>query len=156
MNNEALPAAVLRSVCQVAAFRIAPADSNYFALLFEPKEDRIEPVMVVEIFEVGGRTPPNRHVVAHEFFYVLSGEGVALADGVSLPARRGDALMLRPGVEHVIENVGPGKLYTLTFMQPNEGFAELICAGAPVELDAEDQRILGGVASAPRKDRPGE
>ena len=54
-----------------------------------------------------------------------------------------DALLLRPGSEHVVENTGPGKLYTLTVMTPNEGFAELIRGGAPVELDAEDLRVLG-------------
>jgi hypothetical protein len=29
-------------------------------------------------------------------------------------------------------------------MTPNEGFSELIRGGDPVELDAEDIRILGG------------
>jgi hypothetical protein len=43
----------------------------------------------------------------------------------------------------VIENTGPGKLYTLTVMTPNEGFAELIRGGEPVELDDEDRRALG-------------
>ena len=37
-------------------------------------------------------------------------------------------------MEHVVENTGPGKLYCLTMMTPNEGFAELIRAGTPVEL----------------------
>ena len=54
----------------------------------------------------------------------------------------GTQLTLPPGAEHVIENTGPGKLYTLTIMCPNEGFAELIRAGAPVELDEEDRRVL--------------
>ena len=52
--------------------------------------------------------------------------------------------MLRPGSEHVIENTGSGKLYTLTFMVPNEGFAELIRAGQPVTLDDEDLMVLCG------------
>jgi hypothetical protein len=42
----------------------------------------------------------------------------------------------------VIENTGAGKLYTLTVMAPNEGFAELIRGGERVELDADDIRIL--------------
>jgi len=97
---------------------------------------------VIEIFEPGGKTPPNSHTAAHEFFYVLAGQGVATCDGVSRPIAKGDALMLRPGTLHVIANTGPGKLYTLTFMTPNEGFAELIRAGEPVALDAEDLAIL--------------
>lgn len=140
-----LGAAVKRSALAARAYRIAPHDSNYFVLLFEPVGDRIEPVIVVEIFTVGGRTPPNSHRAAHEFFYVLAGQGVALVGGEATPLSQGDALMLRPGAEHVIENTGSGKLYTLTMMQPNEGFAELILAGEPVELDMEDRRVLGGL-----------
>ncbi|MDL4915209.1 MAG: hypothetical protein QRY16_15925 [Enterobacterales bacterium endosymbiont of Blomia tropicalis] len=32
---------------------------------------------MVEIFKVGGATAPNEHAAAHEFFYVLYGEGIA-------------------------------------------------------------------------------
>lgn len=139
-----LPPAVLRSVAAVEARRISPADTNYFALLFDPESDCIAPVCVIEIFTVGGATPPNAHRHAHEFFYVLSGEGIARCGGLSYPISKGDALMLRPGAEHVIENTGLGKLYTLTFMVPNEGFAELIRAGQPVTLDDEDLTVLRG------------
>jgi len=66
---------------------------------------------------------------------------------VAQPIAKGDALMLRPGTEHVIENTGEAKLYTLTFMVPNEGFAELIHAGEPVVLDDEDRAILKGLAA---------
>ena len=125
------------------AFRISPKDTNYFVLLFDHAKDDIENVFVVEIFAKGGATPPNEHSRAHEFFYVLEGEGLARCEHKVMPIRRGDALLLRPGSEHVIENTGPGKLYTLTVMTPNEGFAELIRAGTPVELDAEDLRVLG-------------
>lgn len=136
--------AVLRSVDAVEARRISPTDTNYFALLFDPQADCIEPVCVVEIFTVGGATPPNAHARAHEYFYVLAGEGIARCGGMSHPIVKGDALMLRPGAEHVIENTGSGKLYTLTFMVPNEGFAELIRAGEPVALDDEDLTVLRG------------
>ena len=137
-----MDAMVARSVDTVAVHRIAPSDTNYFALLFDPEADAIEPVCVVEIFTRGGATPPNTHSHAHEFFYVLAGEGIARCGGIERPLRKGDALMLRPGTEHVIENTGAGKLYTLTFMQPNEGFAELIRAGERLELDDEDRAVL--------------
>src|SRR6267154_4082551 len=134
----------LENAATAKAFRISPHDTNYFALLFDRQKDAIDNVFVVEIFAEGGATPPNAHAHAHEFFYVLAGEGIARCEGCSMPIRRGDALLLRPGSEHVIENTGAGKLYTLTVMTPNEGFAELIRAGQPVELDAEDVRILQG------------
>ena len=54
------------------------------------------------------------------------------------PIKAGDALLVKPGNEHVIRNTGAGKLYCLTVMTPNEGFAELIRSGEPVELDDED------------------
>lgn len=136
---------VARSVDTVDVRRISPSDTNYFALMFDPEGDDITPVCVVEIFTVGGKTPPNSHAIAHEFFYVLSGEGRAFCGDKVQPIAKGDALMLRPGAEHVIENTGPGKLYTLTFMVPNEGFAELIRAGEKVELDAEDLEVLKGI-----------
>jgi hypothetical protein len=44
-----------------------------------------------------------------------------------------------------VENTGNGKLYCLTTMMPNEGFAELIRAGIPVELDEEDIAVFGGL-----------
>lgn len=127
------------------AFRISPTDTNYFAILFDKEQDQIDHIFVIEIFKVGGATPPNEHAQAHEFFYVLEGQGVAICGGKELPLSKGKALLLNPGNEHVIRNTGSGKLYTLTVMTPNEGFAELIRSGEPVELDEEDLRVLSGV-----------
>jgi mannose-6-phosphate isomerase-like protein (cupin superfamily) len=143
-----LPAALHRSATAETAWRISPTDSNYFILLFDPATEGYESVAVIEIFEQGGATPPNSHVCAHEFFYVLHGKGQASADGKTIDITKGDALLLRPGSEHVIENHGSGKLYTLTIMTPNEGFAELIRSGTPVSLDSEDRLVLASLASA--------
>jgi mannose-6-phosphate isomerase-like protein (cupin superfamily) len=126
------------------AFRISPADTNYFVMLFDNDTDRIENIFVIEIFKPGGATPPNEHAAAHEFFHVLHGEGVARCDGKTLSIKKGDSLLLHPGSAHVIENTGASKLYTLTVMTPNEGFAEMIRGGERVELDADDIRILQG------------
>ena len=131
-----------RPVSEVEAFRIAPGDSNYFALLLDKTAGGTDAVCVVEIFTVGGRTPPNTHAAADEFFYVLSGTGIARCDGREVPLRKGDALLVKPGAEHVVENTGEAKLYTLTVMTPNEGFAELIRSGERVRLDAEDLAVL--------------
>ena len=90
----------------------------------------------------GGATPPNTHLDADEFFYVLHGEGVARCGAVETPIKTGDALLIKPGNEHVIRNTGSTKLYCLTVMTPDEGFAELIRGGEPVELDEEDLRVL--------------
>lgn len=128
------------------AFRIAPDDTNYFACLLDPLADGVSFTLVVEIFEPGGKTPPNTHAVAEEAFFVLRGTGRALADGAATDLGPGDTLVLRPGTEHVVENTGPGKLYCLTFMAPNESFAELIRRGTPVALAEEDVAVLTGRA----------
>jgi mannose-6-phosphate isomerase-like protein (cupin superfamily) len=135
---------IFRPAGQVQAFRISPADTNYFACLFDPIAEGAGFTMVVEIFAPGGATPPNTHGRAQEVFYVLHGQGVAVADGVEQPISQGDCLMLKPGTEHVVRNPGPWKLYCLTMMVPDEDFAALIRAGSPVELDAEDVAILSG------------
>ncbi len=59
-------------------------------------------------------------------------------------SRRAIHLLLHPGSDHVVENTGAGKLYCLTVMTPNEGFAELIRGGERVEIEADDIRILQG------------
>lgn len=133
-----------KRAADLRGFRIAPGDSNYFACLLDPLADGVTFTLVVEIFEPGGRTPPNTHSAAEECFFVLAGEGVATADGRTMPIGPGDCFVLRPGVEHVVANTGVTKLYCLTLMTPNEGFAELIRNGTPVDLPPEDIAVLTG------------
>jgi mannose-6-phosphate isomerase-like protein (cupin superfamily) len=135
-----------KRAADLRGFRIAPTDTNYFACLLDPLADGVSFTLVVEIFEPGGRTPPNTHSAAEECFFVLAGSGVATADGRTMPIGPGDCFVLRPGVEHVVENTGTTKLYCLTLMTPNEGFAELIRNGTPLELPAEDIAVLTGRA----------
>ena len=110
--------------------------------MVDPVVDNTPFISVVEIFEVGGKTPPNAHQDAHEMFYVLSGRGRAYCDGKVYDVAKGDTLVLPPRMEHVVENTGPDRLYCLTVMVPNEGFAELIRAGSTQALDAADQAAI--------------
>jgi mannose-6-phosphate isomerase-like protein (cupin superfamily) len=135
-----------KRAADLRGFRIAPADTNYFACLLDPLADGVTFTLVVEIFEPGGKTPPNTHSAAEECFFVLAGSGIAMADGQTMPIGPGDCFVLRPGVEHVVENTGATKLYCLTLMTPNEGFAELIRNGTPVDLAPEDIAVLTGRA----------
>ncbi len=137
-------AAIARRPQALQGFRIAPGDSNYFACLFDPIADGVSFTLVIEIFMPGGKTPPNTHAVAYESFFVLAGIGKAFADGEAFDIAPGDAFVLRPGVEHVVENTGSEKLYCLTMMTPNEEFAELIRSGTPVELTDEDRAVIAG------------
>jgi mannose-6-phosphate isomerase-like protein (cupin superfamily) len=144
-NRRMMPAPVLaRRAADLRGFRISPNDSNYFACIFDPLADGVTFTLVVEIFEPGGRTPPNTHSVAEECFFVLAGSGKAYADGAEMPVGPGDCFVLRPGTEHVVINDTSEKLYCLTLMTPNEGFAELIRNGTPVDLAPEDIAIIAG------------
>ncbi len=127
------------------AWRIAPGDTNKMVLLLDPFEDGANFVSIVEIFDVGGRTPPNRHEIGYEMFFVLAGEGRAHGPAGSLELRAGDSLLLKPGTLHEIENTGPGKLYCLTVMTPNDGFAELIRSGQKVPVTEDELAVIRGL-----------
>ena len=142
-----MSAAVARSAREYRCFRISPNDTNRLAIVFDPIGDGIDFICTIEIFDVGGKTPPNMHPVGQEMFFVLQGEGIARCDGRAVALRAGDSLLVRPGAEHVIENTGPGRLYCLQVMVPNDEFAELIRNGTPAELDAEDLAVLRRAAA---------
>jgi len=126
------------------AYKIDPADANYFVFTADPLADQVGFVQVIEIFEVGGATPPNRHALADELFYVLAGEGVAICDGARIAVRQGDSFLVRAGHEHVAMNTGTTRLYCLTTMVPDENFAALIRNGVPWQLDTADLAVLSG------------
>mgnify|MGYP001306996605 CR=1 FL=1 len=135
--------AFLRKATDCPVTRISPNDTNKFVLTVDPITDRAPFLSVVEIFEVGGKTPLHKHDHAHEMFYVLNGHGRAHCAGVTYDMEKGDTLVLPPGMDHVVENAGTERLYCLTVMVPNEGLAELIRAGQPMALDAGDHAVVG-------------
>lgn len=126
-------------------FRISKTDTNKFVLLVNPLFEATPFIQVIEIFDVGGFTPVNKHNLAHEVFYVLYGHGEAHTSNGITPLKAGATLLLKPGHMHAVKNTGSTRLYCLTTMVPNEGFAELICAGVPDTLDAEDYAALGWI-----------
>lgn len=128
--------------CRVS--RISPADTNKFVMMVDPLVNRAPFVSVVEIFEVGGKTPAHSHQHAHEMFYVLSGSDRAHCGVNTYEVAQGDTLVLPPGTEHVVENTGPERLYCLTVMVPNEGFAEMIRKGETMSLDTADRAVITG------------
>ncbi len=134
--------AVLKTPKDYQAYRISANDSNRLAIVFDPTIANMSLTYCVEIFDIGGKTPPNRHQMAVEMFFVLKGEGLASCDGKIVPIRAGDSILVPPTGTHLIENTGPGRLYALCIMIPNEDFAELIRSGIPAELDDEDLAVL--------------
>jgi mannose-6-phosphate isomerase-like protein (cupin superfamily) len=138
---------VVKSPKDYQTYRISPNDTNRLAIIFDSANANASITCCVEIFDVGGKTPPNRHQWALEIFFVLKGEGLAVCDGKSVKIKAGDSLLVPPTGTHLIQNTGSSRLYTLTIMVPNEDFAELIRSGIPVELDEEDMKVLGRLDS---------
>lgn len=137
---------VVKSLNDYQVFRISPDDSNRLAIIFDTASANTSLTCCVEIFDVGGKTPPNRHQWAVEMFFVLKGEGAAICDGKNVPIKAGDSLLVPPTGTHMIKNTGSTRLYTLTIMVPNEDFSELIRSGIPEELDEEDMLVLSRLA----------
>jgi mannose-6-phosphate isomerase-like protein (cupin superfamily) len=123
--------------------RIAAGETNKFVLLVDPTTDGVDFVQVIEIFDIGGETPPNAHRAAHETFLVLHGYGIAITDAGHIPLKPGSTLLVRPGGTHVVKNTGSTRLYCLTSMIPDEEFAALIRGGVPDRLDEVDLQALG-------------
>ena len=133
---------VVKSPNDYQAYRISPNDTNRLAIVFDPVIANMSLTFCVEIFDPGGKTPPNRHQMAVEMFFVLKGEGIATCDGKTVRIQAGDSILVPPTGIHEIANTGVGRLYALCIMVPNEDFAELIRSGTPVELDEEDMSVL--------------
>jgi mannose-6-phosphate isomerase-like protein (cupin superfamily) len=133
---------IIKSPKDYQAYRISPHDSNRLAIIFDSTNANTSLTCCIEIFDVGGQTPANRHQFAVEMFFILKGEGMAICDGKTVNIKAGDSLLVPPTGTHLIRNTGKDRLYALTIMVPNEDFSELIRRGVPVELDAEDMTVL--------------
>ncbi|HEY9692192.1 MAG TPA: cupin domain-containing protein [Oculatellaceae cyanobacterium] len=142
MENFRCMLADIKSPKDYQAFRISPNDTNRLAIIFDPTADDISFTVCVEIFDVGGKTPPNRHQFAAEMFFILKGEGIVDCDGKTVLIKAGDSILVPATGMHIIENTGKERLYALCVMVPNEDFAELIRRGTPVELDDEDLAVI--------------
>lgn len=130
------------------AFRISAGDSVTLSVLRRPDE-LCDASVVFEVWQPGGSQPPNSHPGSVETFFFLRGEGLAYCDDHEVPVRAGELLVLPPGSVHRIVNTGPGRLYAITTMTPDAGFADLIEAGVPAELDPEDRAVAAGGGTAP-------
>lgn len=142
MNANRCMIPVVKSPQDYQAFKISPGDTNKLAIVFDTATADVSLTICVEIFDVDGKTPPNRHQMAVEMFFILKGEGRATCDGKTVTIKAGDSILVPATSTHMIENTGSNRLYALCIMVPNEDFAELIRSGTPVELDAEDLAVL--------------
>ncbi|HEY9603155.1 MAG TPA: aldehyde dehydrogenase family protein [Allocoleopsis sp.] len=94
---------VFRSPSDYQAYRISQDSTNRLAIVFDPMNTRMSLTYCVEFFDVGGKTPPNRHQMAVEMFFVLKGEGIAMCDGKAVDIRAGDSILVPPTGIHAID-----------------------------------------------------
>lgn len=122
-------------------YYISAGDTVKLAVMHFP--DTLHDVSVIyEIWDVGGAQPPNMHENSVETFFFLSGSGVAHCDDSITEISSGGFLLLPPGTTHRIINTGKSRLYAVTTMSPDAGFAKMITSGIPTNFDPEDLDIL--------------
>jgi len=66
----------------------------------------------------------------------------AHVDGTTLEASTGDSVVVPEGGLHDFENLGPDRVYLLTVVSTDDGFADTLRHGIPTPLDAEDLAVL--------------
>jgi mannose-6-phosphate isomerase-like protein (cupin superfamily) len=123
---------------------ISSGDTVRLAVLAGPE---VSPVTVIlEAWDTGGAQPPNSHSRSTELFVMLRGEGVANCDGVEVPVAAGDTLVLPATSVHFITNTGTARMYSITLMTPDDGFADLVRRGPLADTDDEDRSVLASAA----------
>jgi mannose-6-phosphate isomerase-like protein (cupin superfamily) len=142
MTPRPSPSFVRRRAESLAAWHITPGDTVKLAVIAGPA-DGLDHSVIFEIWEPGGAQPFNTHPESTETFFFLRGVGRAESDGEVTDVGAGDLLVLPPRTLHRIVNTGAGRLYAITTMLPDAGFAELIQSGTPAVLDPEDLAVLG-------------
>jgi mannose-6-phosphate isomerase-like protein (cupin superfamily) len=135
-------APVIRKISEIPAFLISPQDTVRLAELAGPDHGSSTSVFL-EIWEPGGAQPVNSHEDSAEIFIVLSGQAEAHSDQTVAELEPGDVLILQPGSEHRIVNTSETeRLYTITVMANDGGFAKLVTDGTPAELGPADVGVL--------------
>jgi quercetin dioxygenase-like cupin family protein len=133
---------------EITFHHITPGDTVKLAVLAGPATGSPTTV-VLEVWEPGGSQPPNSHPESSETFVVLSGVATAHSDQDVVNLEAGDTLTLMPGSVHrIVNESATERLYTLTVMQADGGFADLITRGPRADLDERDLAALGAVLPA--------
>jgi mannose-6-phosphate isomerase-like protein (cupin superfamily) len=133
---------VVRRLQDLPAYLISPDDTVRLAELAGPKQGSSTSVFL-EIWEPGGAQPLNTHPDSAEIFLVLSGQARAHSDDHVVELGAGDVLVLQPGSEHRIVNTSTtDKLFTITVMADDGGFAKLVTDGTPTELTPDEISAL--------------
>jgi len=124
-------------------FRLSSHDHCRLALLNHPEAGGC--TVFVEIHEPCNIVPPHHHHHSAELYFVLRGSVIFHVDDRSITARGGDFVHVPGDAVHDLENPGPGRLYMLTVLSRDDGFADLLDHAIPTPLDAEDLAVLSNL-----------
>lgn len=137
--------AIVRRAESYKAFKTRAHDANYFACIVDPTRPTRDPARfhaLVEIYPYRAPIQSDLARNAQELLFVLKGKARTRCDGESRLLEPGDTMMVPSGSRREIENIGPGKLYTLTVLAAECPLAAWVQDGVPVPLDEEDLCVL--------------
>lgn len=75
--------------------------------------------VIEEMMPAGTTEQVHRHLMAQQFFYVLSGEAVMEFENAKVVIRGGEGLRVAPGVPHRIRNASQSEVRFLVISQPS-------------------------------------
>lgn len=75
--------------------------------------------VIEEVMPPGTAEQVHRHLVAQQFFYILSGEAVMEFENAKVVIQQGEGLRVAPGVPHRIRNASPSEVCFLVISQPS-------------------------------------
>jgi len=125
---------------QLQGYRLGSHDHCRLALLSKP--DAGGCTVFLEVHDPCDRVPPHFHHHAAELFFVLRGTVVVHVEERSISASGGDFVVVPEEALHDLENPGPERVYLLTVLSSDGGFADLLEHGIPTPLDADDLAVL--------------
>jgi len=125
---------------QLQGFRFGSNDHCRLALFNKPASGGC--TVFLEVHDPCDRVPPHSHHNAAELFVVLRGRVIFHVEDRSISASGGDVVMVPEEAIHDLENPGPDRVYLITVLSCENGFAELLEHAIPTPLDAEDLAVL--------------
>lgn len=125
---------------QLQGYRLGSHDHCRLALLNRPESGGC--TVFLEVHDPCDRVPLHCHHHAAELFFVLRGTVVFHVGDRSIRASGGDVVVVPEEELHDLENPGTERVYLLTVLSCDEGFADLLEHGIPTPLDANDLAVL--------------
>jgi len=124
---------------------ISAGDTVRLGVIAGPETSPV--TILLESWDVGGSQPPNSHPHSTESFIFLRGEGLATCDGNEATVSAGNTLVLPASSLHFIRNTGAVRMYAITLMTPDDGFAEMVRSGPLAQTDDEDRSLIADLVA---------